>query len=615
MIGESSFREYVRVPKLPSEFSLFPFWFWNDRLEEAEILRQIADFEDHGVTAFVLHPRVGLPRDMGFMSETLLGFMSVAIEEAARRGMKVLLYDEGMYPSGSASGLVVASNPSLACRGLAIHETPPTVGKGIVVATLERAEGRRFVVDRQVNAVIRGLHFGDEAFGEKDEDTPPAGDILNPRTADAVIRIVYEKYREAFGRHFGTTVLGIFTDEPNPLGRVREKNVRPYTTGLLPWVSERLGYDFGPHLGSLFFDDAPDAARQRERYDWAIHRRLEESWFAPLQAWCEGAGVALCGHPDRGDEIGVQKFFSWPGQDLVWRWVVPGEKTGVEGPESTQGKVSSSAMIHAGKRRNSNEFCGAYGQETTFEEYAALANWCLVRGVNLLIPHAFYYSVRGPRKDERPPQVGGVGCSWWAPDTYRPFAEHCARVCEINTDSVHVCDVAVLAPPDHCPWPAAKFLLEHQRDFNYLDLETFEKAAVTAEGVSIGGMTYRALVLDGAYSLSDKAQAALSSLGDRALTFPFEPGALERIVRADVRVEGAGPGLRYRHVVKEGRHYVFFFNEARGACSFEARFAEMPVTVLEIDTGTGVERELAAPYRIELGPFGTALLSYLAGSP
>jgi len=33
--------------------------------------------------------------------------MDVAISEAARRNMYVILYDEGMYPSGSSSGQVV----------------------------------------------------------------------------------------------------------------------------------------------------------------------------------------------------------------------------------------------------------------------------------------------------------------------------------------------------------------------------------------------------------------------------------------------------------------------------------------------------------------------------
>ena len=41
------------------EFSLGPFWFWNDKLSEEEIARQLDDFCEHGVYGFVIHPRGG----------------------------------------------------------------------------------------------------------------------------------------------------------------------------------------------------------------------------------------------------------------------------------------------------------------------------------------------------------------------------------------------------------------------------------------------------------------------------------------------------------------------------------------------------------------------------
>ena len=52
------------------------------------------------------------------MSEPMLGFMRVAIEQAVKREMWVVLYDEGSYPSGSSSGQVVAENPDFRTRGL-----------------------------------------------------------------------------------------------------------------------------------------------------------------------------------------------------------------------------------------------------------------------------------------------------------------------------------------------------------------------------------------------------------------------------------------------------------------------------------------------------------------
>jgi len=86
----------------PHEFSQIPFWFWNDDLSEAELLRQIEDFQAHGVHGFLIHPRAGLPKSIAWLNERMIGFMRFAIERAAERDMKVILYDEGMYPSGSS---------------------------------------------------------------------------------------------------------------------------------------------------------------------------------------------------------------------------------------------------------------------------------------------------------------------------------------------------------------------------------------------------------------------------------------------------------------------------------------------------------------------------------
>ena len=577
---QSEFQRQLQSP--PRAYSLTPFWFWNDQLSEAEILRQIGDFQDHGVHGFVIHPRVGLPRSIEFMSDEMLRFMDIAIREAQRREMHVILYDEGMYPSGSASGLVVERNPKLACRCLAMVELKQDeqlklADDANLIAEPTTASGRRVaIIDRKAKSYIRGLHYiGD---GPK-EDEPPAGDILNPETTRTFIDIVHEKYRQAFAAHFGKTIIGIFTDEPNPLGKAREKAVRPGTTGIVEHVNRLLGYDFTLHLAALWFDDEPDAARYRRDYNWAIHRRLEETWYRPLSQWCDAHGIALCGHPDRGDEIGVQRLFTYPGQDLVWRSVVPDNKSALEGAEATQAKCTSSAMIHWGRKRNSNEFCGAYGHQTTFEEFKWLADWCLVRGVNLLIAHAFYYSIRGPRKDERPPQVG-PNSKWW--EKFKPFADHCTRLSWLNATSRHVCDIAILAASDHCPWPAAKACCERQRDFNYLDIAHVGREAVVGEGgVQIAQMKYPVLVVDGLGELSADATRQLEPMLKRGHVIHYQPkfnlpGAAEAadagqlmahlnaLLPSDITLATPTPNLRVRHLVHEPAHHLYLlFNETK----------------------------------------------------
>ncbi len=428
----------------PREFSLCPFWFWNDDLDEAEIVGQLDDFQTHGVHAFVIHPRVGLPRSIGWMSEAMGRFVRFAVEEAARREMWVVLYDEGMYPSGSSSGQVVAENPEFRCRGL------------------ERRGNE--VIERPIDSCIRGLHYVEEGPAE---DEPPAADLLNPAAVQCFIRLVYDRFRDWVGNYFGTTVKGIFTDEPSLLGRPREAGLLPGTRDIFEQVERLTGVDLSKRKLELW----EPGSEARKTYDRGLRLRLEETYYAPLSEWCQANRLALMGHPEAPDDPSPLRFFDVPGQDLVWRWVVPGP-TAVEGPQSVQAKSAASVAKHTGKRRNSNELCGAYGHELTFAEFRWLVDWCAVRGTNLFFPHAFYYSVRGLRRDERPPDVG-PNSPWWS--SFGEFARYCARLCWLNTDSEHVCEVAILEQDGLFPWEAAKELFQSQVDFDYLSLRCLDE--------------------------------------------------------------------------------------------------------------------------------------------
>jgi len=558
----------------PREFSLLPFWFWNDNLDEQEILRQIADFEAHGVYGFVIHPRVGLPRDIGWMSERMLHFMRIAVEEAARRGMYVVLYDEGMYPSGSSSGQVVAENPNFACRCLALADAADVkvlLRKNTnLVTEIKSHRGQNLtIVDRPVASSIRGLHYIDEG---PQEDAPPAADLLNPQAMDCFVRLVYERYAEHLGQWFGSTIIGIFTDEPGLLGKCEEKNVWPGTTGILDHVNRILGYDFTPHLPALWFADEPDAEHYRADYKRAVKKRLEETYYAKLSNWCAAHSVALMGHPSDPDEIGMEKYFSVPGQDIVWRYIEPDKPSALEGAQSTQAKCTSSAAIHHGRRRNSNECFGAYGHDFTEQEMWWLANWLFVRGVNMLFPHAFYYSIRGARFDERPPDVG-PNSAWW--NDYEKFATYCQRLCWLNTDSEHICNVAILGEADRLPWRAAKVLFQNQRDFNYLETRDLTTAEVNDKGIFLRGMHYEALILDGSYKLSADEEKAVDKLKNtgRALIYSVKEDSaqdisfiekLSHIAPRDISISPHHLDLRYRHIRKNELHFFLLFNEGPG---------------------------------------------------
>lgn len=585
------------------EFSLCPFWFWNDDLSKEEIARQIKDFQAHGVHAFLIHPRAGLPRSIGWMSQNMIDFMRFAIEEAARRNMWVMLYDEGMYPSGSSSGQVVEENPAYRTRGLFaidLDETEPGTTKydirigangepelaqnqNLVAIVKRKKNGHRIaIIDRAIKpgySVIRGLHFVQDNpprranRKEVPENLPPAADILNPEAVACFIRLVYQRFYDEFKEHFGKTVKAIFTDEPSILAKLSERGAIPGTTGILEHVNAFLGYDFTEHLPSMWYKDEPDAERYRRDYSRAVTARLEETFYAQIHRWCASHNIDLTGHPAAPDDIGHLRHFDIPGQDIVWRYIEPGKPSALEGSQSTQGKCASSAMIHLGRRRNLNEYCGAYGHNFTFEEMKWLTHWLIVRGCNLLVPHAFYYSIRGPRIDERPPDVG-PNSPWW--DKYKPFADACQRLCWLNTDSRHVCSLAILGLNDYLPWVTPYVCFQNQRDFNYLEARhLWEDARVDSEGIHIAGMHYKALILE--FDPPPKAKKAIQILEKAGRIIRWNKNRatllkkIDSLIPVDVNIFLNMWDVRVRHVIKEGTHYFIVFNEGQKNIMFRLR--------------------------------------------
>ncbi len=586
----------------PAEFSLCPFWFWNDELTEQEIVRQIEDFRAHGVYGFLIHPRAGLPTNIGWMSRNMIKFMRIAIEEAAKHGMWVMLYDEGMYPSGSSSGQVVKENAAFRTRGLFaidLDETEPGTekydihigangepelarGQNLAAIIKRRRDGHRIaIVDRAIRdgySTIRGLHFLEDDpprranHKEVSENSPPAADILNPEAVACFIRLVYQRYYDEFKEHFGTTIQAVFTDEPSFLAKRAERGAVPGTTGILEHVNRFLGYDFTPHLPSLWYRDEPNAERYRVDYFRALQARLEETFYRQISQWCESHGIALTGHPAAPDDIGHLRHFHIPGQDIVWRYIEPNKPNALEGSQSTQGKCASSAMIHLNRRRNLNEYCGAYGHNFTFDEMKWLTNWLIVRGCNMLVPHAFYYSVRGPRIDERPPDVG-PNSGWWK--QYKPFADASRRLCWLNTDSKHVCSLAILGLNDHLPWQAAKDCFQNQLDFNYLEARhLWEDAHVGPDGIHIAGMHYKALIVE--IDPPPKAKEPLKVLENAGRLIRWEKTdnktlllqKINSLIPKDISFSPAVPELRVRHLAKDGIHYYIIFNEGQEDLEF-----------------------------------------------
>lgn len=505
------------------EFTPIPFWFWNDELSEEEITRQIDDFCEKGVMGFVIHPRKGMPESIPYLSDIFMHYVKHAVEQAQKRNMKVVLYDEAMYPSGSAHGLVVKENPEYATRALRMEEgnSLPQLENGeslLAVVTAKQNENGVllvdtlkeipvaeyipqpqdkvfFLIESYSHGTIRGMHIGED---DLEEQAPASGDLLNPKAMEAFIRITYNRYYEVLKPYFGSTVIGMFTDEPCVLGRCHRPDVQAWTVGFAEYWKQS-----GGKLEELLllWKEASQNYHEdvRNRYQETVNKRLGESYYGQLSDWCMEHGIALTGHPEKSDDIGVLKYFHIPGQDVVWRWIAPENESGIVGTHSTLGKCSADAARHHGRRRNSNECFGCcspapYSWSFTADDMKWYMDWLFVRGVNLLYPHAFFYSVNGEERfGERPPDVGPNNLFW---PHYRQFADYIKRMCWLLTDSYNTTPVAILGEEAHLPWEPAKELFENQIEFNYLEDTLFasDKCSIEKDEIRIEKQSYKVIL-------------------------------------------------------------------------------------------------------------------------
>src|SRR5688572_2948081 len=107
-------------------------------------------------------------------------------------------------------------------------------------------------------------------------------------------------------------------------------------------------------------------------------------------------------------------------------------------------------------------------------------------------------------------------------------------MCWLNTDSQHVCDVAILGEENHLPWRAAKTLFQNQIDFNYLEMRhLWENAQVSPDGIRLAGMQYKVLILDGELNIDPQAQTALDTLkkSGRLVTYSADDQLLTQLDR------------------------------------------------------------------------------------
>lgn len=432
-----------------------PFWFLNHRLEVNELRRQLQLMKESGVSGFFIHPRAGLLTPYG--SKEWFESVRLIVEEADKLGLDAWLYDEDPFPSGGAGGIIMMENAancarSLRCRIVEANENGE-YDADLGECQLLTAFTYRPLPDGDVAdieditdelGVLRKLYHRTVWYStyycdwiaevgyphERGETLYPhmvlrrkakeghkaaiiytvqatsgstyyrIPDCLNPKVVKRFIELTHEKYKEYVGEYFGTTIPGIFTDEPFLGGDL------PYTEALAETFYAMHGYELIPNLYRLWLGNDEECHRFRRDY-WATIKHLyRTNFFEPISDWCHKNNLQLVGHvldeedpirqPASGGAYANMKYMDLPGLDILGQTLGNRQR-----PALLFGAHSiSSAARQLGRERVLCEAMACNPFSYRPRDMRRVTNWLYSQGVNWIVPHGFFYSYDGCRKHD-----------------------------------------------------------------------------------------------------------------------------------------------------------------------------------------------------------------------
>jgi len=449
------------------EFGPTPFFALNCELDPERMARALEQIAEAGMAGVFLHPRSGL--EIEYLSEEFFARVGAAIESCARLGIKAWLYDEYNWPSGPAAGKLLLAHPEFGQKYLDyLLVKKPRPGKKVKLAgelvaafaikdEVEPLEveirGREILLPRMAG---RALIFY-EAFcrdrmffnscAEWLKPAPGYIDLMNPAAAEEFIRLTHEQYAQRFSAHFGKTIPGIFTDEP------QQYDGFPWSPLMRERFKEEQGFDPAEKIYLLLLDRG-NCIKFRIDYYRLAERLMTEGYFARISRWCRERGLIFTGHlgmeeritqvaVNQGGVYGHLSQMQMPGIDALN--VGDGISGGLGNMEAPNYAVKMAAAVAAGNgaSRVLCETGGGAGWQMTLYDYKRMCDWLFSQGVNFLNPHHCLLSIKGLRKRDFPPSHFGQE-PWW--EFYPEFSRYVSRVCGLLSQGQSLAGIAVLIP-------------------------------------------------------------------------------------------------------------------------------------------------------------------------
>ena len=456
-----------------SEYRGTPFWAWNCKLDGAELLEQIDNFEKMGMGGFHMHVRTGMASP--YLDEEFMGYIRLCIDRAKEKGMLAWLYDEDRWPSGSAGGMVT-ENPEFAMRNLLFTATPysadfvgPSGNDGGRGGAREENGELVAVYDVVLNedgTLAEYRRIGEDepakgrkwyAYNEAAVDSPwfndkPYVDTLNKKAIEKFAEITHEKYYREFGEDFGKTVPSIFTDEPQFAQKGTLSFADEVKDVFLPWTGEfpRLfeeycGFDLLDHFPEVMWE-LPEGKASYVRYQYQdfVSELFVRSFCDTLGDWCDEHGIMLGGHLMGEDTLTKQTRCVGEAMRAYRAFKkMPGIDNLVNRHEFNTAKQCASVLHQQGGEAMLSELYGVTGWDYDFRGHKLQGDWQAALGVTVRVPHLTWMSMKGGAKRDYPACIG-YQSPWW--EKYNLIETHFARLNTALTRGKPVVKVAVIHP-------------------------------------------------------------------------------------------------------------------------------------------------------------------------
>lgn len=533
--------ELFRSPT--AEYRGTPFWSWNCKLEEKELLRQIDEFKEMGFGGFHMHCRAGMATD--YLGEEFMQLVNSCVKKAKKERMLAWLYDEDRWPSGFAGGIVTRDDAYRA-RYMVFSPTPPAedeevsamLGRFEVTLTPEGtlASYRLLAKDETTDGEVFW------AYVRLQPKTPRYNnesyvDTLNPRAIDRFIEVTHEAYKKAVGREFGKTVPAIFTDEPQFTAKKRLGFATDRMPLCLPWTDDleetflkTYGYSLVAQLPELVWDlsgGAPSVVRHA--YHAHVAERFAEAFADRCGAWCDKNGIALTGHLMAEHTLASQTKMLGEAMPSYRSFQIPGIDILCSNHEYNTAKQCQSMVRQYGREGMLSELYGVTSWDCDFRTYKHDGDWQAAMGVTVRVPHLAWVSMEGEAKRDYPASIGYQ--SPW----YRQFAhveDHFARLNTALTRGKPVVRVGVIHPIESfwLHWgPEEQSALASENmernfvnvnewlsfggyDFDYICESTLpEQCKKASAPLAVGKMAYDAIVVPACETLRSSTIERLSA--------------------------------------------------------------------------------------------------------